>query len=267
MSLLYEKRDKIAYLTLNRPEVRNAVDPETAVALVEAWQDYRDDKSLRCAIITGAGNSTFCSGGDLVKTIPLVTGSRAPTCEADRRLLADRRILDQAFLWGIDVFKPIIAAVNGDAIAGGMEMLYGTDIRIASEEARFGLQEVKWGVVPKAGSTIHLPRQIPYARAMEILLTGELFTAKKAYEMGFVNRVVAKQEVMAVAESMAHAIIRNGPLAVSAIKRLVIETSGRSISESYDREQELSAPVFASKDAQEGPRAFKEKRTPEFRGE
>ena len=267
MSLLYEKRGQICYLTLNRPQVCNAVDPEMAVALEDAWLDYRADPKLRCAIITGAGEAAFCSGGDLAKTIPLVTGARPPANEADRRLLADRGVLDRAFLWGIDLYKPVIAAINGDAIAGGMEMLYGTDIRIAASGARFGLQEVRWGIVPKAGSAVLLPRQISHVRAMEILLTGELISAEQALEYGFINRIVPKHRVLEEAERFAALIVRNGPLAVAAVKQLVRATSGMSISDSYALEQRVSAPVFSSRDAQEGPRAFKEKRSPEFRGE
>lgn len=267
MVLLYEKRGQVCYLTLNRPQVRNAVDPEMAVALEEAWFDYRADPKARCAIITGAGDAAFCSGGDLTKTIPLITGARPPVNEADRRLLADRQLLDRAFLWGIELDKPVIAAVNGDAIAGGMEMLYGTDIRIAAAGARFGLQEVRWGIIPKAGSAVVLPRQIAHVRAMEILLTGELISADQALEYGFVNRIVAKHAVLEEAERFAALIVRNGPLAVAAIKKIVRTTSGMPLRDSYELEQVVSAPVFASRDAQEGPRAFTEKRCPEFRGE
>jgi enoyl-CoA hydratase len=160
----------------------------------------------------------------------------------------------------------VIAAVNGNAIAGGFEILYNTDIRVAAEDARFGLQEVKWSIVPAGGSTVHLTRQMPYARAMEILLTGELIDAWQALEYGFVNQVVPKTQVMDTAERYAAIIAKNGPLALAAIKQAAQENSGKDVKTALAREMELSIPVFLSKDAQEGPRAFKEKRDPVYTG-
>jgi len=266
MPLLFEKTDQIATLTLNRPETHNAVDPETILELVAAWKEYRDDDQLRCAIITGAGNQSFCAGADLGKLIPLFTGARQPESEADRQIQADPTLSMQAFLRDFDLFKPVVAAVNGNAIAGGFELLYGTDIRIAAENARFGLQEVKWGVYPAGGSTVRLPRQIPYARAMEILLTGELMDADQALQCGFVNRVVPQDRVMEAAQKAAGIIVKNGPLAVANVKRSVQETTGLTLKEGLAREMELAISVFMSQDAQEGPRAFKEKREPCFKG-
>ena len=152
MTLIYEKKDGIAYITLNRPEAQNAFDPETVVAIVSAWEDYRDDDSLRCAIITGAGEGTFSSGADLKRLIPLITGVRQPETEADRIIQKDPMLLQKAFLRNFKLYKPVIAAINGSAIAGGMEILYSTDIRISAEGAKFGLQEVKWSILPLMGS-------------------------------------------------------------------------------------------------------------------
>ncbi|MCP4750762.1 MAG: crotonase/enoyl-CoA hydratase family protein [Proteobacteria bacterium] len=267
MGLTYEKRDGIAYITLNRPDARNAFDPEMIVELVDAWDDYREDKSLRCAIVTGAGDKAFCAGADLGKLIPLFTGVRQPESEADRRLQQDMSLSNKALLRGVEIHKPIIAAINGHAIAGGLEMLYGTDIRIACPEAKFGLQEVKWGIFPAGGSSVHLPRQFPYAKAMEMLLTGELISAQEALDFGFINRIVARDQVMDEAERIAGLIAKNGPLAVSAVKRSVLNNFGLTTQDALDKEMEFSAPVFMSKDAQEGPRAFKEKREPKFIGE
>jgi enoyl-CoA hydratase len=266
MVLIYEKRNGIAYLTLNRPEARNAVDPELAVALADAWEDYRADDSVRCAIVTGAGDKSFCAGADLGKLIPLFTGARQPETEADKKIQKDPSISSIALLRDITLNKPVIAAINGFAIAGGMEFLYGTDIRIACPEARFGLQEAKWAIFPAGGSSVHLPRQIPYAKAMEILLTGELMDAKEALHYGFVNRVVPKDQVMAEAERWATIISKNGPVAVSAIKEAVQVNSGLTIKEGLAKELELAGPVFMTRDAQEGPRAFKEKREPKYIG-
>jgi enoyl-CoA hydratase len=267
MVLIYEKKNGIAYLTLNRPDARNAFDPELVVAMAEAWQDYKNDKELRCAILTGAGDKSFCAGADLGKLIPLMTGARKPETEFDQKVMQNPKLTEIAFLKGSDIYKPIIAAINSHAIAGGMELLYGTDIRLACPEARFGLQEVKWAIFPAGGSTVHLPRQLPYAKAMEILLTGELMTAEEALKYGFINRIVSKENLMAEAEKIAAVIAKNGPLAVSAVKQSVLLTSGLSVKEGLQKEMELALPVFLSKDAKEGPRAFKEKREPRFKGE
>jgi enoyl-CoA hydratase len=165
-----------------------------------------------------------------------------------------------------ELYKPVIAAISGFAIAGGMEIVQATDIRIAVESARFGLQEIKWALFPKGGSTVRLPRQVSYSKAMEILLTGELFSAREALEMGFINQVVPEGELMAVAEAMAARIVKNGPLAAKAIKESVIRTSGLTIKQGLALELELADPVFKSKDAKEGPKAFMERRAPHFTG-
>ncbi len=264
MGILYEKRKQIAYLTLNRPEVHNAIDPETAVQLYEAWQDFRDDADCRCAIITGAGHKSFCAGMDLGKMIPLHTGARVPQSEAEKAVVQDPKLTDYASLRDFELYKPVISAINGFAIAGGMEIVQATDIRIAAESARFGLQEVKWAIFPKGGSTVRLPRQVPYCRAMEILLTGELFSAREALEMGFVNKVVPDGELMPAAEAIARKIIANGPLAVRAIKEAVIRNIGLTVGEGLALESRIAEPVYRSQDAKEGPLAFVEKREPRY---
>ena len=266
MALIYEKKDHIAYLTLNRPQAHNALDPETILELLAAWEDYRDDAEMRCAIITGAGDRSFCAGADLGTLIPLFTGARQPQNEAEKKVQRDPTLSMRALLRDFELFKPVIAAVNGNAIAGGLELLYATDLRVAAETARFGLQEVRWSIFPMGGSTVRLPRQIPYARAMEILLTGELMDAATAYQCGLVNRVVPPAQVMAVAERFARRIVSNGPLAVTAVKRAVLANIGRPIKDGLATEMELAIPVFLSEDAKEGPRAFKEKREPVFKG-
>jgi enoyl-CoA hydratase len=266
MGIVYEKKDRIAYLTLNRPEVQNSIDPETAVQLLEAWKDYRDDDSCHCAIITGAGDRSFCSGMDLGKMIPLDTGAREPEDDFDRAVVQNPQLTNEALLRDFELYKPVIAAINGFAIAGGMELVQGTDIRIAVETARFGLAEVKWAITPKGGSTVRLPRQIPYCKAMEIMLTGELITAQEALKIGFINKVVPSGELMAAAEAIARRILKNGPLAVRTIKESVIKTTGLTIKEGLALEKELSVPAYNSRDAKEGPRAFMEKREPKYIG-
>jgi enoyl-CoA hydratase len=266
MALIYEKRHAIAYLTLNRPEAHNCIDPETVLELVAAWEDYRDDSSLRCAIITGAGNQSFCAGADLGKLIPLFTGARKPETDADKKVQANPFLAQKAFLRDFELHKPVIAAINGNAIAGGMELLYSTDLRVAAEDARFGLQEVKWAIFPMGGSTVKLPRQLPYARVMEMLLTGELMDAQEAWRLGFVNRVVPKGNVLEEADNFAGLIVKNGPMAVTAVKKAVLSNIGLTITEGLEKEMEIGIPVFLSRDAQEGPRAFKEKREPRYQG-
>jgi enoyl-CoA hydratase len=266
--LLYEKRDGIAILTLNRPEQRNAFSPETMVRLAAAWIDFRDDDSLRVAILTGAGDTAFCAGGDLGRLMPLFTGARKPEDEWDRRLMEDvAGVMSTALLRPFELYKPIIAAINGYAVAGGAEILQSTDIRIASEEASFGLSEAQRGLVPGGGSMVRLPRQIPYCKAMEILMTGDRISAEEAHRIGFVNEIVAKEKVMPRAFEFAERLARNAPLALRAIKEAVIRTSGMALEEAYVIEHEISARVMRSKDAREGPKAFMEKREPVFKGE
>ena len=236
------------------------------IEIIDAWKDYREDNDLRCAIITGAGDDVFSSGADLKRLIPLITGARQPETDADKMIQKDPYLPQKAFLRTMKIDKPIIAAINGHAIAGGMEILYATDIRIAAEGVRFGLQEVKWSIVPLMGSSVKLPRQIPYVKAMEILLTGELIDAEEALRLGFINKVVPKGQVMEEAERYATLIAKNGPLAIKAIKQSVQAAIGLPLKDGLAKELEYGIPVFLSEDAQEGPRAFKEKREPDFKG-
>lgn len=261
-----ERIGHVALITLRRPEARNALSPELLVRLADAWSEVRDDPQIRVAVVTGAGDKAFCSGADLGRLIPLMSRVRAPEDEWDRRLLADGEVLGRGLLRTFDVVKPVIAAINGHAIAGGMELVQGTDLRIASSEAKFGVQEVKWAIFPGGGSTVRLPFQIPYARAMELLLTGELISAEEALELGFLNRVVPQAEVLPVAFDLAERIAANGPIAVQAIRRSTRECVGRPEAEAMKIESEIAAPVFRTEDAREGPLAFMQKRKPVFKG-
>ena len=266
--LLYEKRDGIAILTLNRPEKRNAFTPEMLVRLADAWEDFRDDASLRVAILTGSGDTAFCAGGDLGRLMPLFTGARQPEDDWDHRLMGDvGRVMSTALLRPFELYKPIIAAINGIAVAGGTEILQSTDIRVASRSASFGLSEAQRGLVPGGGSMARLPRQIPYCKAMEILMTGDALPAEEAHRIGFVNEVVEPEEVMPRALAFADRLARNAPLALRAIKETAIRSNGVPLEEAYRIEHELSAVVMRSQDAREGPRAFMEKREPHFTGE
>ena len=264
--VLFERRGGVALITLNRPEARNAVNPELAVRLAEAWAEVKENAEIRAAVVTGAGDKSFCAGADLARLIPLFTGARPPEDEWDEALRKDPTIGDRALLREFDPEKPIVAAVTGFCIAGGMEMLQATDIRVAAEDSKFGLQEPKWGLFPISGSTVRLPRQIPYAVAMEILLTGDLIDARRAYDIGLVNHVVPRGDVLATALRIAQTVAENGPAAVSAIRRSARACIGLPEKEALALERAFGMPVFQTEDAREGPRAFKEKRKPKFVG-
>jgi enoyl-CoA hydratase len=251
-TLLYEKRDHVAVVTLNRPEAMNALTREMLTALDAVFEDFAGDPELWVAILTGAGERAFSSGMDLNEAIPLLTaGDQMGYEDHTKRQFSD-------------IFKPIIAAVNGHCIAGGLEMLQGTDLRIAAEHATFGLGEVRWGIIPTGGSHIRLPRQIPWAVAMELLLTGEPIDARRAYEIGLVNRVVPSERLLPEALELAGKICRNGPLAVRTAKEIAVRALGQE--PGFVLEKALGARVFESEDAREGPRAFVEKRKPRFTG-
>lgn len=265
--LLVERDEGVLTLTMNRPAARNALSPQMLVRMAQAWYEFRDTADLRVAILTGAGDESFCAGGDLKLTMPLVTGARQPEDEWDERLMANLRQFTDAILRGFEIYKPIIAAVNGQALGGGTELTNACDLRVAAEHAVFGTPEAKVGLLPGGGSLTRLPRQVPYARALEILMIGDPFSAAEALRMGLLNYVVPKTELMPAARVLAAKLAANGPLAVRKIKEGVLRSSGRPLEEALAIEDEVAAAVMTSKDAREGPRAFKEKRAPRFIGE
>lgn len=265
--LLYEKRGHIAYLTFNRPRVRNAMNPEMVCRLADAWLDYAADDSLRVAIVTGAGDRAFTAGADLGTMIPLLTGARAPVDEWDNRMVRDPDALTRvAMLREYHLEKPIIAAINGVSIGAGTEFIQATDIRIAAEHATFAINEVARGFMPGGGSAVRLAKQIPFCKAMELLITAAPMTAQEAYRIGLINEVVPAPEVMARAEHWARVIAANGPLAVRMTKKTMLQTLGRPLEEGYALERVNADITMKSEDAKEGPRAFMEKRAPIFRG-
>src|SRR5262245_29528827 len=239
---------------MNRPEKRNALSPEMLVRMAAAFREFRASPELRVAILTGAGDEDFCAGGDLELTMPLLTGARQPEDEWDRRLMADLSQFTDAILRGFILYKPVIAAVNGSALGGGTEMTNACDLRVAAEHAVFGTPEAKVGLLPGGGSLTRLPRQVPYAKAMEMLMIGEPFSARDALAMGLLNYVVPKGEVVGKARELAAKLAENGPLAVRKIKEGIVRSSGRPLEEALRIEDEVSAAVLASADAREGPR-------------
>jgi len=259
----FDMRGHIAVITLNRPDARNAINPEVAVRLADAWQEVKDNGGVRVAVLTGTGNA-FCAGADLGQLIPLVSGARKPENEWDERVVSEPGIAGRALLRNFDPEKPVIAAINGHAIAGGMELVQGTDIRISVPGAKYGVQEVKWAIFPAGGSTVRLPVQLPYAKAMELLLTGELISAEQALTFGFLNYVT--EDYLDRSLEIAEKIAANGPLAVKAIRQSVKECLGKPEQEALKIESRISAPVFQTEDAREGPKAFMEKRQPKYFG-
>jgi len=266
-AILFEKRGQEAWITLNRPEHKNLMNGEMFVQLADAWEEVRADDTIRVAVVTGAGSVDFCCGGDLGELIPLWTGAKQPGSDVEQRLLEDPMITDRVMLKGEPLYKPVVAAINGRALGGGAELLQATDIRIAAEHAEFALPEPKAGVVPGAGSMVRLTRQLPYAHAMKILLGGEPISAAEALGMGLISEVVSLDRLMERAEQLAQNICRQAPLALQAIKRTALETHTLPWADAFRFEMEQAGAVMMSKDAREGPRAFKEKRVPDFRGE
>ncbi|MFN0164639.1 MAG: enoyl-CoA hydratase/isomerase family protein [Burkholderiales bacterium] len=264
--LLVERRDDIAVVTLNRPEKRNALSPEMVVRLAQFWREAADDHALRAVVVTGAGDQAFSSGGDLGSLIPLMMRSRAPVGEWEERFSADRKQLGAALLRGAGFYKPVIAAINGHALAGGAEFVLATDLRVMAESASIGVTEVRRGLIASGGSLVRLPRQVPWAQAMELLLLGEPVPARRALEMGLINRVVAQDQVLEVALDLARRVSLGAPVALEKTKEVMLRSSGRPLDEGFAIETQCTKENAAMDDAREGPRAFMEKRPPVFHG-
>lgn len=254
MKLIYEVKDKVAYITINRPDVMNAMDPEVYAELSKAWIDVRDNPEVWVAIVTGAGEKAFTAGADLKSFIP-----RAPE-KADFWLTQTNMLLNR----GLEVWKPVIAAVNGYCLAGGVTLLFATDIRIAAEHAVFEISEVKRGILPANGGTQRALRQLPYAIAMEMLLLGRRLTAQEALTYGLINKVVPFKDLMPAAEQCARQLIETGPLASRAIKELAIRSQSVPLEHGLRLEESFQQFLRTTEDAKEGPKAFAEKRKPKY---
>lgn len=259
---LVERDGQTMIVTLNRPTRFNALSGAMLVRMYDAFVDASSDPGIRCIILTGAGGN-FCSGADL----RAMAGDAADTdteIDVRARLATDPGLHWKALLRDYRPTKPLIAAVEGVAIAGGTEILQGTDIRVAGESARFGVSEARWSLYPMGGSAVRLRRQIPYTIAADILLTGRHITAPEALQIGLIGHVVPDGGALTKARELAAAICANGPLAVEAILRTLHETDGMTEAEALAHEFDYGWAVFSSEDAKEGPRAFAEKRPADF---
>lgn len=256
MGVDFSVEDSIALITLNRPERLNAMDAEAYQALSRAWERVRDDTDIRAAVITGAGDRAFTTGADLKSFVT------DPQDLSAFWLTQQGQLLNR----GLEVWKPVIAAVNGYCLGGGMTLLLATDIRVATPSATFSLAEVSRGLIPGNGGTQRLLEQLPYAIGMEMLLTGERFDADTAVRWGLVNRVVEQDDLLDVALDYARRISTNAPLAVQAAKELAVRARDMDRVSGLRLEQSINRLLQFTDDAKEGPAAFADRREPQFEG-
>jgi len=264
-ALITEKRGHVVTLTMNRPEAKNAINPEMLCRLADAWDTIDGDDEVRVAILTGS-RGAFCAGADLDKLVSRSLKNLPPEDDWEQRIRDDFQVIFKGLLRNYRLTKPLIAAIEGPCIAGGVELLNSCDIRVAGEGAKLGISEVRWSLFPQGGSTTRMPRQMPFTMAMEMLLTGDHYSAHEALDMGLIGRVVADGQALAKAREIADKIASNGPVAVRKIKQAVYEAECVSDQEAREIEMRLGMEVFSTEDAKEGPRAFKEKRKPVYKG-
>src|SRR6185437_431376 len=250
MKVLFEKKGPIAYVTINRPERLNACDFEAYGMLTDIWCEFRDDAALRVAILTGAGDRAFCAGSDIKANYVERPGEDPPS---------------SPFPVMLDLYKPIIAAINGHANGGGLEQALACDIRVAAEHAQFGLGEVRLGWLPGGGGTQRLPRLIPLGRALEMLYTGNRIDAFEALRLGLVDYVVPMSQLISKCEEIAHEISKSAPLAVQRIKQVVLRGLDVPLADGLKLEREGYKWLQSTEDAREGARAFADKRTPNWK--
>ncbi len=252
----YEKRGHVGYITFNRPERMNALHPPCHTEMDQVWDDFVADKNIWVAVVTGAGEKAFSAGNDLKWT-----------AEHQGEQLMRSKGGFAGITARFDIYKPIIAAVNGFALGGGFEIALSCDIIIAADHARFGLPEPRVGLMAAAGGVHRLPRHIPVKIAMGMMLTGKHITAQEAARWGVVNEVVPLKDLMPTAERWANEIMECSPVSIQGTKEAAMVGLGRPIDEAIERHYEGQARLFRSKDAVEGPRAFAEKRKPTWSGE
>jgi E-phenylitaconyl-CoA hydratase len=253
MPIEYRTEDRTAIITINRPEVLNALSAENLIEISNHLVRYRDDMKLRACIITGAGEKAFCTGMDVKETQPDGLGN--PAARPDNTLVR-----------GLEIWKPLIAAVNGYALGGGFELALACDIRIASENAMFGLPEVTLGLIPGWGGTQRLAKLIPYGKALEMILTGKRIDTNEALNLNLVSKVVPQKDLMKVAKELAVQFCDSAPLAIQAAKEAVYRGYDIPLAEGLKLESELSKKTMSTQDYAEGRTAFLEKRKPEYKG-
>jgi len=254
MAIDYVKEGRIAIFTINRPEARNALDMQANREFCEAMADFRDDPDLWVGIVTGVGDKAFCAGAD-VKDVP-----------AFLREHTEREAMPRTHWRGLELWKPLIAAINGLALGGGLEVALGCDIRIASENAKLGCPEVKIGIVPGAGGVYRLTRALSWCRAAELLFTGKIVDAQEAYRIGLVNQVTALSDLMPAAKQWAQTVCESAPLAVRAIKEVMSRSMNAPLEEGLRLEWSANRYLMRTEDSAEGHKAVSEKRKPVFKG-
>jgi len=244
----------VAVFRINRPEARNVLDMQANREFSEAMTDFRDDPDLWVGIVTGVGDKAFCSGADIKDVPPF------------KKEHPEREAMPRTPWRGLEIWKPLIAAVNGLALGGGLEVALGCDIRIASENAKLGFPEVRIGIVPGAGGVYRVTRALPWYKAAEILFTGKIIDAQEAYRIGLVNQVIALSDLMLAAKEWAQTICESAPLAVRAIKEVMFRSSNATLEEGLRLEWSANRYLMRTEDSEEEHRAFSEKRKPVFKG-
>ena len=256
MPVHYARDGHVATITLDRPDALNAIDREMNEQLAAAWRRFDDDSEAWVGILTGAGDRAFCAGADLKDLIPAAGEQARAGTLTEFNFGGNTR--------GFTTWKPTIAAINGFALAGGLEIALACDIRIAVPRARFGLPEVRWAIMPGGGGTQRLPRLIPAAKALELILTGAQIDAEEALRIGLINRLVEPDQLLSAARGTADALLQNGPLALRAAKRAVLEGLDGTLDDGLALELRLFGGLLLTDDAVEGPKAFAEKRPPSY---
>ena len=264
-AVLVERDGHVVTIVLNRPDKKNAFDAEVLCRLCDAWDAIDADDGVRVAVMTGAGGN-FSAGADLDRLVGALLSGAPAENEFEERIRQDVGLIYKGFLKEHRPATPLIAAVEGYCYAGGIEILQAIDVRVAAEAAQLAVSEVQRALFPMGGSTVRLPRQIPWTVAMEMRITGEPITGRRAYEVGLVGHVVPDGTALERARAIADRIAANGPLAVRNIKASVLAADALPEDDAYARELELGMEVMGSQDAKEGPRAFLEKRPPDFTG-
>jgi enoyl-CoA hydratase len=260
-TVVYEVKNRIGWITLNRPEALNAMNQEMSGEIVSACRRVEQDESVSVVVFTGAGDKAFSSGMDLKER-----AQGAPVSPVERRQAKTAPEANTPTKAAAAITKPTIAMINGYAVGGGLELALACDLRIAAEDAKMGLTEVRRGIMPGAGGTQRLARVVGVAKALELCLSGQLVDGREAFRIGLIHQVAAREELTAAAERLAETLLKGAPLSLRFIKEAVRKGSDLSLEEGLRLEADLSALIAATEDAKEGPRAFAEKRAAVWKG-